>query len=131
MYTGNAVSEKNSSRRLGEQGREGGAAGVTTPQPHRRSARASTSYGLYEPSLTSTISSATLPCASRWTASAASLFLGKPTLLLEQHRGLARCRDDPHPIGHHPPPVDEFEGGVVGLGVLLVGHYRQILGVAD
>ncbi len=37
---------------------------VTKPQPHDRSARASTSYGLYEPSLTSTISSATLPCAS-------------------------------------------------------------------
>src|SRR5215208_6848174 len=46
--------------------------GAATPRLHDRSARARTSYGLYEPSLTSTISSATLPCASRWTASAAS-----------------------------------------------------------
>lgn len=52
-------------------------------------------------------------------------------MLLEQHRGLARCRDNPDPVGHHPPPVDEFKGGVVGLGVLLVSYYRQILGVAD
>ena len=30
-------------------------------------------------------------------------------MLLEQHRGLARCRDNPHPVGCHPPPVDELE----------------------
>jgi hypothetical protein len=52
-------------------------------------------------------------------------------VLFEEHRSLARCRDNPDPVGHHPPPIDEFEGGVVDLGVLLVGHYRQVLGVAD
>src|SRR5215212_2464563 len=46
--------------------------GAVTLRLHDRSARARTSYGLYEPSLTSTISSATLPCASRWTASPVS-----------------------------------------------------------
>ena len=52
-------------------------------------------------------------------------------MLLEQHRGLARCRGNPDPVGHHPPTVDELEGRVVGLGVLLVGHYREVPGVAD
>src|SRR5215217_6072924 len=73
VFVGNPVSEKNSSRQLAEPGREGGGV-VTKPQLHDHSARASSSYGLYQPSLTSTISSATLPCASRWMASAASLF---------------------------------------------------------
>ena len=52
-------------------------------------------------------------------------------MLLEQYRGLARCRGNPDPVGHHPPPVDELEDGIVGLGVLLVGHYREVPGVAD
>ena len=52
-------------------------------------------------------------------------------MLLEQHRGLARRRDNPDPVGCHPPPVDELEDGIVGLGVLLVGHYRQVPGFVN
>ena len=61
----------------------------------------------------------------------APFFFGRAATLLEQNRGLLGRDNHPDPVGHYAPAVDEFEGRVVGLGVLLVGHYREALGVAD
>ena len=61
----------------------------------------------------------------------ASFFFGRAATLLEQIRGLLGRDNHPDPVGQYAPAVDEFEGRVVGLGVLLVGHYREVPGVAD
>ena len=52
-------------------------------------------------------------------------------MLVEQHPSLPGRDDHPDPVGQHKPSVYYFEDGVVALGILLVGHYRQVAGVAD
>ena len=61
----------------------------------------------------------------------ARFFLGRTTPLIEQYRCLPGRGDHSDPMGQHAPAVHNLEHGVVAQGILLVGHYLQVAGVAD